>query len=210
MKKVFIKRNAFTLVELLIVIVVIGILTTMMMLASAEMAATAEAAKVVTNLEEWKMAAMMWYTNNIDKVNEKGRIKRSGESGGKFTGLFIYNKDVKAGEIYKYLDNGNLNVNPDGTVKDDEGGIYYTDYYSYGTITDSQGDTKTRVMWLIVYKLGDKNYRVQKKIEARAARAGIINKVPGGASISGLPSYQADSNGPDTVYVAIKVLDFGE
>ena len=54
------KRSGFTLVELLIVIVVIGVLSTMMMLSSTEAVSSAKASNIISNLRNWKTAALEW------------------------------------------------------------------------------------------------------------------------------------------------------
>ena len=69
-----IRREGFTLVELLIVIVVIGILSAMMMLSSTEAVSSARASNIVSNLRNLKTAALSWYIDNIssaDTVNIK-------------------------------------------------------------------------------------------------------------------------------------------
>ena len=61
-----IKRRGFTLVELLIVIVVIGVLSAMMMLSSTEAVSSAKASNIVSNLRNWKTAALAWYADHLD------------------------------------------------------------------------------------------------------------------------------------------------
>ena len=63
-----IKREGFTLVELLIVIVVIGVLSAMMMLSSTEAVSSARASNIISNLRNWKTAALAWYVDHIDDV----------------------------------------------------------------------------------------------------------------------------------------------
>ena len=65
-----IKRKGFTLVELLIVIVVIGILSAMMMLSSTEAVTSARASNIVSNLRNFKTAAMAMYVDYYDKMDQ--------------------------------------------------------------------------------------------------------------------------------------------
>ncbi len=64
-----IKRQGFTLVELLIVIVVIGILSAMMMLSSTEATTSARASNIMSNLRNLKTAALAFYADNLDHFN---------------------------------------------------------------------------------------------------------------------------------------------
>ena len=60
------KHKGFTLVELLIVIVVIGILASMMMISTSESTSTAKANTIISNLRNFSMAAMAYYTDSMD------------------------------------------------------------------------------------------------------------------------------------------------
>ncbi|MBQ3399310.1 MAG: type II secretion system protein, partial [Synergistaceae bacterium] len=60
------KHKGFTLIELLIVIVVMGILASMMMLSSSESVSTARASNIISSLRNFSMAAMAYYTDNMD------------------------------------------------------------------------------------------------------------------------------------------------
>lgn len=59
-------RKGFTLIELLIVIVVMGILSSMMMVSSSESTSTARANNIISNLRNFSMAAMAFYTDSMD------------------------------------------------------------------------------------------------------------------------------------------------
>lgn len=59
-------HKGFSLVELIIVMVVIGILSSMFMLSSSESLSNASANNIITNLRNFSMAAMAYYTDNID------------------------------------------------------------------------------------------------------------------------------------------------
>ena len=67
-----IKRRGFTLVELLIVIVVIGVLSAMMMLSSTEAVSSAKASNIISNLRNWKTAALAWYADHLDTADASG------------------------------------------------------------------------------------------------------------------------------------------
>ena len=60
------KRKGFTLVELLIVIVVIGILSAMMMLSSTEAVISAKANNIISDMRNFKTAAVAWYVDDND------------------------------------------------------------------------------------------------------------------------------------------------
>ena len=60
------KRKAFTLVEMLIVLVVLGILAAGIMYASDEAITTAKATKIISDLQLLSKAAESWYLDNIN------------------------------------------------------------------------------------------------------------------------------------------------
>ncbi|MBQ6971241.1 MAG: type II secretion system protein [Synergistaceae bacterium] len=60
------EHKGFTLIELLIVIVVMGILGSMMMVSSNESISTARANNIISNLRNFSMAAMAFYTDSMD------------------------------------------------------------------------------------------------------------------------------------------------
>lgn len=68
------KKNAFTLIELLIVIVVVVMLSAMMIFAGGEAQAMAKATKIVNGLSDMKMSVLTWYRDNMDKINKEGKI----------------------------------------------------------------------------------------------------------------------------------------
>lgn len=73
------KYKGFTLIEILIVLVVIGILLSMMVIASNESTTTAKASNIVSNLRNFSMAAMAYYTDNVDNLPDDidltGKVK---------------------------------------------------------------------------------------------------------------------------------------
>lgn len=94
------KREGFTLVELLIVIVVIGVLSAMMMLSSTEAVSSAKAADIISDLRNLKTAALAWYADNLDYVDGKASKTDSPNS---FSNL----ADEKT-RISKYMNNEGL------------------------------------------------------------------------------------------------------
>ena len=94
------KRSGFTLVELLIVIVVIGVLSAMMMLSSTEAVSSAKAADIISDLRNLKTAALAWYADNLDYVdNDKVRPG---------TNVKFSNLNTDRTYIAKYLGNGEI------------------------------------------------------------------------------------------------------
>ena len=63
------KYKGFTLIEILIVLVVIGILSSMMVIASNESTTTAKASNIVSNLRNFSMAAMAFYTDHVEEYS---------------------------------------------------------------------------------------------------------------------------------------------
>ena len=90
-----IRREGFTLVELLIVIVVIGILSAMMMLSSTEAVSSAKANNIVSNLRNLKTAALSWYIDSIDSLPSSG------------LGNFGADNNKYMAYVKKYLSNSN-------------------------------------------------------------------------------------------------------
>ena len=86
------RRKGFTLVELLIVIVVIGVLSAMMMLSSTEAVSSARASNIISNLRNWKTAALAWYVDHINDVDAGTAAYKFGEG-----------SNAKSKDIAKYL-----------------------------------------------------------------------------------------------------------
>ena len=66
--------------EVLIVIVVIGVLAAMMILSGTESVTTAQAAKILANLQTLKRAAAQWYLDNSEKVQPNGTVMLNGQA----------------------------------------------------------------------------------------------------------------------------------
>ncbi len=96
--KLEMKRKGFTLVELLIVIVVIGVLSAMMMLSSTEAVSSAKAADIVSDLRNLKTAALAWYADHLDYVEQRAQKGSTNFS----------NLNSEKDDIVKYMNNATL------------------------------------------------------------------------------------------------------
>ena len=110
------KRRGFTLVELLIVIVVIGVLSAMMMLSSTEAVSSAKASNIISNLRNLKTAALSWYADHLDDVDDLG-TEVAALNGNRTDILKYLNNDSNTGDLanYKFL----------GTKEDKSWFVYY-------------------------------------------------------------------------------------
>ena len=102
------KRRGFTLVELLIVIVVIGILSAMMMLSSTEAVSSAKASNIISNLRNWKTAALAWYTDHLAEADAS---------------TFNF-ANVNSADVAKYLNSENA----PGYGLDSSNGLWFVKY----------------------------------------------------------------------------------
>ena len=84
------RRKGFTLVELLIVIVVIGVLSAMMMLSSTEAVSSARASNIISNLRNWKTAALAWYVDHINDVDSGKLVFGTTDPGAKSKDIAKY------------------------------------------------------------------------------------------------------------------------
>ena len=201
------RGGGFTLVELLIVIVVIGILSAMMMLSSTEAVTTAKANNIVVAMRQWKTATLAWYADNIDKVNVSngcvmgndgtwrndkaiqyrfGDVIKAEDIAHYLNGIFT---PIKKGFAYKYTGSD--------VVKDKSGLMFWTQH---------SGDDRNGFTWYIGCQFANdnKNVRLQQKLEARAATAGLY--------YMGKGQYTAQGNGggADAHFVWIEVMKFGK
>ncbi len=155
------KRKAFTLVELLIVIVVIGILAAAVMFASDEIVSSAQAARILADLENWKRAAVSWYNDHTSIVLYDGMIEseygtKKGNTTGRKSG---FREDqggassygvIRAEDLIPYLNMSGLkvvnnpptppvgNYNYKTGVVDGHGGRYLTDYQTINESFNSE------------------------------------------------------------------------
>ncbi len=150
------KRRGFTLVELLIVIVVIGILSAMMMLSSTEAVTSARANNIVSNLRNFKTAALAMY---VDQLDYAGKLKE---------GVYKGDNSVSMDFVVKYMNNANTSTS--GTTTD-------STLTSYGIDKHTNGD------WFVYFDFGaNGDARIKSKLAGRAKSVGLY----GAASASAL------------------------
>ena len=141
------KREGFTLVELLIVIVVIGVLSAMMMLSSTEAVSSAKAADIISDLRNLKTAALAWYADNLDYVGQL--VGADGTtSGTKFSNL-----NSEKEKIFKYMNNDNIDSK-----------------YSFG----GTKDPNTWFVWYDNTSTGGNDKNVGAKLYSRAKSTGLV------------------------------------
>ena len=157
-----IRREGFTLVELLIVIVVIGILSAMMMLSSTEAVSSAKASNVISNLRNIKTAVLSWYADNLNRVVKDGSkykiyLKDSTTS----KELYDFVKTDKGQEFLAYFSNGSsISFN-------DKSSAAVGEY-----ILTEQDNSSGGRSWYVGFRLGtDKN--LQSKIASKASSVGL-------------------------------------
>ena len=149
MRKFDSKRKGFTLIELLIVIVVIGILSAMMMLSSTEAVTSAKASNVVSNLRNFKTAALAYYVDHIDDWN-------------KTTAPTV----VKMTDIEKYMSNSSSSTTDAKTITVD--GVTY----ELLTPVPSGSDQAASAQWYLKAQITDT--KVQEKLAGRAKSVGLL------------------------------------
>ena len=147
-------HKGFTLVELLIVIVVIGILAAMMILSSSEAMTSARANNIIVGLHQWQKAALEWYADHIDLVNDEGWIRQ--DDGTYIMQGFKEDRIVKAKDLMPYLGSG-LKLDKSNNVVDSYGGKYTTDYDQHrdgkSNYDKTTSYTKDSVGWMITYTM---------------------------------------------------------
>ena len=146
------KRKAFTLVELLAVVVVIAILAAAIVLVSDEIVSTAHAARILSNLTEFKKAALAWYADNASIVLYNGMIddeygKENGNTTGRKSG---FREDqggassygvIRAEHLLPYINMSGLKIDTNPPKKDLGGNYDYrgvVDGYGGRYLTDYQ------------------------------------------------------------------------
>lgn len=143
-----IRRRAFTLIELLIVIVVIAVLAAMMILSSMEANSTAEAARIVSDLNLIKRAALMYFADHPDTFLNAPFIDED----------LVKNIDID--DVMQYVDNG-AEVLAEGAEKSK---VYFE-------------CNKAEPIWYLHYELPQyikDNPRVIEKLKLRAKTNGLL------------------------------------
>ncbi len=142
-----IKRKGFTLVELLIVIVVIGILSAMMMLSSTEVVTSARASNIISNLRNFKTAALAMYVDYLDSM-DRGQLPAT-------------TADAAHKILVNYMNKGGNGANmTDGTE-------------NYHLMLGKADDT---LGWY-VYVTGVADSRVREKLAGRSNSVGLLKDV---------------------------------
>ena len=171
------RRKGFTLVELLIVIVVIGILSAMMMLSSTEAVTSAKASNIISNLRNFKTAALAYYVDHLDDLEDETK------------------KTINMTDVAKYLNStptkksASLNFGFTGVAYADESGeaasggasnaatgdTYTADGITYSIKTVARtggGSTLAEQKWYLTCTVTDT--KVQEKLEGRAKSVGLL------------------------------------
>ena len=141
------KHKGFTLVELLIVIVVIGILASMMMISTSESTSTAKANTIISNLRNFSMAAMAYYTDNMDDYGRNVAYNTNATT-----------KSIKS-HVVEYMHN-------EGDIPDKE---------KYKVLNDYNTDTKASIWWAR-YDASNADARIKEKLAGRAKSANLKEK----------------------------------
>lgn len=191
------KRKGFTLVELLIVIVVIGILSAMMMLSSTEAVSSAKASNIISNLRNLKTAALAWYADNPDYV-ENTPAKNADKQQ-----LHFADKDGRKG-IISYLGNTG------GEVKNinGNGNTFVLGGFQYITVVEphQDGEKLAGAKWYISCNVDEKgstkNIRVREKLAGRAKSVGLLSTRTN-IDTEAAPYDGATGDFPGTVYYRI-------
>ena len=179
-----IKRKGFTLVELLIVIVVIGILSAMMMLSSTEAVTSARASNIVSNLRNFKTAAMAMYVDYLDNMDQ---CKTPENKDTAFPTTFAAGTQSDQDKILvKYMNKGDSNT-----------GDTDTDHYHIvlGTATIN---SKSMKAYYVMYDNASDS-RVQEKLVGRAASVGLLKA----AATTGTATDDVYAKGSNNVYMFV-------
>ena len=191
------RRKGFTLVELLIVIVVIGVLSTMMMLSSTEAVTSAKASNIVANLTTLKKATLAWYMDNLDKVQEDGRVKIGNETHPiqEWNDSYIHLSDYLG-----HVGDTGINSNTKYSFTNSEGNKQTnTDLKEgfYG-VCDGGGIAGKRHIWYVGYRFQANESAVREKIANRLQSAGLM---------FGTADAHPDKDGDNAAAVWLQVLN---
>ena len=171
------KRKAFTLVEMLIVLIVIGILTAIMIFSSTEMIITAKAQTIANNLIALKMATKAWAKDNADKIqvtaDSQGSPRGQVTIGGKTSPVQEWSdNDLK---ISQYMDNTNATKFNLSTTSH-SGGKQNTNLEPgcYGICDGGTTKGYRRNYWYAGYTFKDNEDAVKEKLKKRSDSYNLI------------------------------------
>ena len=165
------KRKAFTLVEMLIVLVVLGILAAGIMYASDEAITTAKATKIISDLQLLSKAAESWYLDNYQRLKpaDNGNILNGFKIEGEEFHHYIHEHPE---EVTKYIDRANFKINQTQANRDK--GIYA----SAGEYALYMGHSN--IVCYAVYGIPASETKLKQKLKARAQSAGLKSYKYGG------------------------------
>ena len=181
-------RNAFTMIELLIVIAIIVILAGGLMIYGEETMASAKANNVILNMKDLKRATMEWYTDNFggnltfEKDGENlHAIAYKGRSGTSvrqrsIQDLFKDSDEYKA-DVTKYSGNPSFSINNGGQNKPytAEDGYALTDALGMSDRTPiKDGSIKRYQRWYVAYQIPKDSPKVKEKLANRALAEGLL------------------------------------
>ena len=114
-------KKGFTLIEVLIVIAVIGILSSMMMMSSTESVSTAKASNIISNLRNFSMAAMAYYTEHVDEVGKNPT-----------------NYEIERTTVTPYMHNEGDVPDKENYIVTNKGGTWWPGYKLSGTVDEGK------------------------------------------------------------------------
>lgn len=196
------KRKAFTLVELLMVMAVIGILAAVMMMSSTESVTTAKASNIITNLQILKRAVLAWHMDNLSAVKRDGQVTIKGtthpiqEWG---------NKDLQLSKYLSHLGGHGINLNfvresVEGTSRKNTNlGIGCYGVCDGGTERNSKDVeiSYSRKIWYVGYRFRADEAAVREKVRAKLQSAGLV---------FGTPDAHVDPTGDNDAAVWLRVF----
>ena len=144
MMKRFTRRRGISLFEVLIVVAMITILSTAFFLSAIEVAGSADAAKIITDLTAIKKATLSWYADNRETFKEMHKKSKK---------IHIQSSPDYLNDITKYLNNPAITLNVSGQNKIKEGTYaifnvnkYRTTWYvGYRFTLDEKEDVKDKL-----------------------------------------------------------------
>ena len=177
-----VKREAFTLIELLIVIVVIGVLAAMMIMSSSEIISTAKASNIIANLRNLKTAALSWYMDSFDHVQNinVGRIQFNKYRSNDPNNYWSYIKRYISNSSHQELD------------------MYYS-LVTSSQLSNGSGENVDNSAWFVVYANEKLEDRVKHKLKGRAKSAQLLR-----AALPGTYPYGKRENGQDNDFTSDK------